>query len=332
MPSTAAFLQAGPLSAPTVPTELALSRPCRRHRPSASAARRARRPENAPGPAYVDSACIDCDTCRWLAPSVFSRVGTQSAVHAQPDEENTTQAAAAAVACPTGSIRGVKVPRAPLFPMAMDDARRVWYLGYTNEASFAASAWLVIAGEAAVMVDVPRYSSALARSVDALLEAEGCVEGLRYIVLTHRDDVVGHVEWAARYPDATRVIHADEVSAAHATDACERKLQLAGGEREELLGGVEVLSVPGHTSGSIAVLDREGTNLFSGDTLALCGETRRLCGFPVYNSGGWALQVATVKSLADEPFLNVYPGHGRFVKFENDEDRRAQILGAVNEW
>ncbi len=29
-----------------------------------------RRPENAPGDFYVDAACIDCDTCRWLAPDL----------------------------------------------------------------------------------------------------------------------------------------------------------------------------------------------------------------------------------------------------------------------
>ncbi|MGB5768342.1 MAG: ferredoxin, partial [Crocosphaera sp.] len=30
-----------------------------------------RRSENIPGNFYVDSTCIDCDTCRWMSPTVF---------------------------------------------------------------------------------------------------------------------------------------------------------------------------------------------------------------------------------------------------------------------
>lgn len=43
-----------------------------------------RRPENVSGDFYVDTSCIDCDTCRWMAPEVFVEVGEQSAVHHQP--------------------------------------------------------------------------------------------------------------------------------------------------------------------------------------------------------------------------------------------------------
>ena len=32
---------------------------------------RKRVPENAPGDFFVDSTCIDCDTCRQIAPRVF---------------------------------------------------------------------------------------------------------------------------------------------------------------------------------------------------------------------------------------------------------------------
>src|SRR5205807_1309544 len=34
-----------------------------------------RRPENAAGDLFVDSSCIDCDTCRWMAPATFARAG-----------------------------------------------------------------------------------------------------------------------------------------------------------------------------------------------------------------------------------------------------------------
>ena len=52
-----------------------------------------RRDENVPGDFYVDSSCIDCDTCRWMAPEVYSRAGSMSAVHRQPDDPAATQLA-----------------------------------------------------------------------------------------------------------------------------------------------------------------------------------------------------------------------------------------------
>ncbi|PSP19358.1 MAG: hypothetical protein BRC58_00830 [Cyanobacteria bacterium QS_8_64_29] len=64
-----------------------------------------RRPQNASGEFYVDSSCIDCDTCRWMAPEVFHRDGGQSAVYHQSGDagqrERTLQAL---LACPTASI------------------------------------------------------------------------------------------------------------------------------------------------------------------------------------------------------------------------------------
>ena len=66
-----------------------------------------RLPGNAPGDYFVDSSCIDCDTCRFVAPSVFTRspAHDQSIVHLQPrTPEDRRRAAMALVACPTSSI------------------------------------------------------------------------------------------------------------------------------------------------------------------------------------------------------------------------------------
>lgn len=64
-----------------------------------------RRAENAAGELFVDDSCIDCDACRWIAPSTFDRAGEQSRVRAQPrTDEERADALAALVACPTRSI------------------------------------------------------------------------------------------------------------------------------------------------------------------------------------------------------------------------------------
>ena len=65
-----------------------------------------RLPENVPGDFFVDSTCIDCDTCSQLAPAIFRDHGDQCSVHHQPEtSDETRQAMMALVACPTGSIR-----------------------------------------------------------------------------------------------------------------------------------------------------------------------------------------------------------------------------------
>ncbi len=60
------------------------------------ARREDRVPESVPGDFYVDRSCIDCDTCRRLAPAVFARspLSEQSYVHRQPADGEETRAAA----------------------------------------------------------------------------------------------------------------------------------------------------------------------------------------------------------------------------------------------
>ena len=47
-----------------------------------------RLPENVPGDFYVDSTCIDCETCSELAPAIFRDHGDQCSVHHQPENED----------------------------------------------------------------------------------------------------------------------------------------------------------------------------------------------------------------------------------------------------
>ena len=39
---------------------------------------------NASGDFFVDASCIDCDTCRWMAPDTFTQREGQASVHRQP--------------------------------------------------------------------------------------------------------------------------------------------------------------------------------------------------------------------------------------------------------
>src|SRR5207253_10684250 len=70
-----------------------------RYRPGVARAER-RVAENAPGVFFVDDSCIDCDTCRVVAPSIFGE-GDQSFVARQPPtDEDPERAQMALLACP----------------------------------------------------------------------------------------------------------------------------------------------------------------------------------------------------------------------------------------
>ncbi|HEX3999946.1 MAG TPA: ferredoxin [Pirellulales bacterium] len=61
--------------------------------------------ENVAGDFFVDSTCIDCDTCRQLAPHVFSEAAETAYVSRQPESsEDYRGALQALVSRPTGSI------------------------------------------------------------------------------------------------------------------------------------------------------------------------------------------------------------------------------------
>src|SRR5205085_1686614 len=67
--------------------------------PAMASAKR-RLPTNVLGDFFVDHTCIDCATCRWMAPATFDFADGASRVHHQPIEPSEiTAALQALVAC-----------------------------------------------------------------------------------------------------------------------------------------------------------------------------------------------------------------------------------------
>lgn len=150
----------------------------------------ARLSENAPGDFFVDDACIDCKTCRILAPRVFARsdgLGL-SVVRRQPaSAEDELRAKMAIVSCPTSAIGTVSKFDLREAIDALPDAIApdVFYCGYASESSFGAASYLVRREAGNVLVDSPRAARPLMDRVEAL-------GGIRTMFLTHRDDVADH--------------------------------------------------------------------------------------------------------------------------------------------
>src|SRR5579872_2384025 len=222
-------------------------------------------PENVEGPFFVDSTCIDCDTCRQLAPEVFGDTGEFSFVQLQPrhgDEE--LAALRALVACPTGSIGTADKRRVAeavgQFPMPLEDG--VSYCGFNSPKSFGGNSYFLEHPAGNWLIDAPRFVEHLARR----FEEKG---GIRYIFLTHRDDVADAAKYAARF-GATRIIHRLELAAQ--PDA-ERVMD--GFDPIELAPGFLAIPTPGHTRGHCALLHRD-EYLFSGDHIWWSRALRRL--------------------------------------------------------
>ena len=258
------------------------------------------RPGNAPGDFFVDSTCIDCDTCRWVARGLFTRVDGGSAVTRQPATPQERRAAFLALrACPTASI-GCQGDKSGLkdadFPMELEPG--LFYLGYASEHSFGAASYLLVRPGGNVMVDGPRFHEPLAKAIEAL-------GPVAWMVLTHRDDVADHDRWAARL-GCRRVLHRDDVDGG--TRGVE--LQPQGLERVELAPGLTFIPVPGHTRGH-AVLHADGRYLFTGDHLEFDEDAGTLRAFRDFCWYDWGRQTESMRRLLDLCFSWVLPGHGR---------------------
>jgi ferredoxin len=99
---------------------------------------------NVAGDWFVDERCIDCDTCRQMAPAIFEDIGEQTVVRHQPvGADDVRDAFRAMVACPTQSIGSLARLRPPggLFPEKI--APGVYACGFHSEHSFGAWSYFV---------------------------------------------------------------------------------------------------------------------------------------------------------------------------------------------
>lgn len=275
-----------------------------------------RLPTNVPGQLFVDSSCIDCDVCRWMAPETFDRREGRSRVHHQPaGGVDLHRALQALVSCPTASIGTTdKVPIQPVlrsFPIPVDGS--VHHCGYHHPDSFGASSYLIRRRRGNVLVDSPRFAGPLVRRLEEL-------GGVRWMFLTHADDVGDHRRFHEHF-GCERILHARDVSAA--TRDVEHPLD--GDKPTQLDEDLLAVPVPGHTEGSTCLLHAD-THLFSGDHLAYSPRLGHLYAFRSACWYDWDTLVRSMQRLTRHAFTWVLPGHGRRAHFPPEEMRRQMQL------
>jgi glyoxylase-like metal-dependent hydrolase (beta-lactamase superfamily II)/ferredoxin len=263
-----------------------------------------RLPDNAPGDFYVDSTCIDCGTCRQVAPGTFGECVASgrdaSFVRRQPGgEAEVHRARMALVACPVAAIgTGARHPMheaRAAFPEHIEDG--VYYCGYAAEASYGARSYLVVRPGGNVLVDSPRYSAPLIKRIRVL-------GGVRWMFLTHRDDVAEHRKFRERF-GCERILHRRDVG----PGTRDVETVLEGDAAVDLDAELSVIPVPGHTPGSASLLYRNKF-LFTGDHASWDPEGSRIVASRDVCWYDWDLQTASMERLLDLRFEWLLPGHG----------------------
>jgi len=263
---------------------------------------------NVQGDFYVDSSCIDCDTCRWMAPETFTEREDQASVYRQPgNERERKRALMALVSCPTASI-GTTEKHDPGEAIAALPARihgSVFHTGFHSESSFGGASYLVVREGGNVLVDSPRFTRPLVRRLEEL-------GGVALMFLTHRDDVADHRMFREHF-GCERVMHERDLGPS--TRDVERPLE--GDDPVALDDDLLAIPTPGHTRGSASLLHRD-ESLFTGDHLAWSESRGHIYAFRSACWYDWPTLVRSTEKLLGYSFEWILPGHGRRCYFPRE--------------
>jgi glyoxylase-like metal-dependent hydrolase (beta-lactamase superfamily II)/ferredoxin len=257
-------------------------------------------PANVPGEFFVDSTCINCDTCRQLAPGSFDEADGYSFVSHQPTKETDVIAATRALlSCPTGSIgtTGVNLSQKVRqdFPLQIED--NVYYCGFNSERSYGGNSYLVVDKGGNWLIDSPKF-------LPFLKEKFAALGGIAFVFLTHRDDVADAQKYASEF-GAKRIIHKGDLSSQPSAEVV-----VKGNDAIDFSPGFKIIPTPGHTEGHCVLLYRDRF-LFTGDHLAWSRESQALEAFEDYCWYSWEEQKHSLAKLRNFTFEWVLPGHGQ---------------------
>jgi glyoxylase-like metal-dependent hydrolase (beta-lactamase superfamily II)/ferredoxin len=271
-------------------------------------------PGNMPGEFFVDSTCIDCDTCRQIAPEVFAGAASTAYVHHQPgDAAARDNALRALVCCPTGSIgsQGSVRPQSVMGDFPLPIEAPVFYCGFNSPKSFGGNSYFIQHPKGNWLIDSPKF---LLRLVERFRE----LGGIANIFLTHRDDVADAGCYAQAFR-CRRFIHRQELPSQ--PDA---EIVLDGSMPVELASGFIAIPTPGHTAGHCVLLFDERF-LFTGDHLDFDRHRKRLSASEDYCWHSWPQQIESMRRLSEYSFEWVLPGHGQRVKLPHDRMRQEML-------
>lgn len=258
-------------------------------------------PENVDGLFYVDNSCINCGVSRHYAATIFGDSGSHAYVRKQPENEAEELAALQALlACPVAAIgsrekRDLSTAKIG-FPMRL--AENVYINGFNHKDSYGAHSYIITSENGNWLVDSPRFVSHLREKFEAL-------GGLKYIFLTHRDDVCDAKRYAKHFA-AKRIIHQLD------SDAQKDAEIILEGEAVHRFDDAAIHFTPGHTRGHMVLL-WQSKYLFSGDHFAWLQDENRFGSFRTACWYSWDKQIESVEKMSEFKDVQwIFPGHGKW--------------------
>jgi len=174
----------------------------------------------------------------------------------------------------------------------------VYLLGYNSPLSYGGNSWFIVHEKGNWMIDSPRFVPQLVEKINEL-------GGLKYIFLTHRDDIADAALYAKQF-SAERIIHKYDNDAQ--PDA---EIVIEGKEPKQFSKDLLIIPVPGHTRGHMVLLWKNQV-LFTGDHLALDRKSGKPYAFRDYCWYSWEKQTESMQRLLDYSFEWILSGHGQW--------------------
>lgn len=279
-------------------------------------------PENIDSDLFVDKSCINCDACRRFAPDNFQVHPEYSFVHQAPSNQTQLEnSLMALLSCPVGAI-GYKDLKSinPIFKevrksFPLEIEKGVFINGYNHRKTFGADSYFLVSEHGNWMVDSPRFNKDLVNNI----EKRG---GLKYIFLSHQDDI-GDSKKYAEYFGAKRIIQ--KYDSAKASDA-----EIILDEQEVSFDEGIIIHTPGHTKGSQCLVWK-GEYLFTGDHFAWIRRLNQFASFRRACWYSWEEQIESIAVLAKFKNIRwVLPGHGSRGQISKGEF--PQIIKKATDW
>ncbi|PIP93792.1 MAG: MBL fold metallo-hydrolase [Bdellovibrio sp. CG12_big_fil_rev_8_21_14_0_65_39_13] len=258
-------------------------------------------PQNVSGQFFVDTTCIDCGTCYWMAPQTFRENTDQSTVYHQPEsDEDQKRSYQALLSCPTSSIGVEKRPDwsqeiLNSFPHLIE--QNVFHCGFHAESSYGAASYFIQDPRGNILIDSPRFFPHLVKAFEKL-------GGIRYQYLTHKDDIADTDKYYEHFK-SERIIHLDDTN----SKTKNYEIILKGQDNFKLYEDAIIIPVPGHTKGHTTLLYKDHF-LFTGDHLAYSNKNKQLIAFKNACWYDFTVQINSMEKLQNYSFSQILPGHG----------------------
>lgn len=166
------------------------------------------------------------------------------------------------------------------------------------------------------------------RKIIAAIQSENCP--LKHIILTHaHSDHVGDIDKIKdAFPNAQIILSEKE-----AVDLNQKKKQLTPVPVQvdrlvtegDWVGSLLVKETPGHTRGSISLVDLRSNFVFVGDLIqtkggsAIAGDTRFFFPFPALATENKRAAIESFELLSKEQYNRYYCGHGSYLQHDSQE-------------